>query len=76
MNNKDAQSDPHHDKTNKITCLPSEDSDQPGHPPSLNRDFAVSMKKHWILSYPLSAQADAQADLRLRWVNIILLVLS
>ena len=25
-----------HDKTNKMTCVPSEDSDQPGHPPSLN----------------------------------------
>ena len=24
-----------HDKTNKMTCVPSEDSDQPGHPPSL-----------------------------------------
>ena len=24
-----------HDKTNKMTCEPSEDSDQPGHPPSL-----------------------------------------
>ena len=24
-----------HDKTNKMTCAPSEDSDQPGHPPSL-----------------------------------------
>ena len=23
------------DKTNKMTCVPSEDSDQPGHPPSL-----------------------------------------
>ena len=23
------------DKTNKMTCAPSEDSDQPGHPPSL-----------------------------------------
>ena len=22
-----------HDKTNKMTCVPSEDSDQPGHPP-------------------------------------------
>ena len=27
--------DPSHDKTNKMTCAPSEDSDQPGHPPSL-----------------------------------------
>ena len=24
-----------HDKTNKMTCVPSEDLDQPGHPPSL-----------------------------------------
>ena len=27
--------EPPHDKTNKVTCAPSEDSDQPGHPPSL-----------------------------------------
>ena len=25
---------PQHYKTNKMTCAPSEDSDQPGHPPS------------------------------------------
>ena len=24
-----------HDKTNFMTCAPNEDSDQPGHPPSL-----------------------------------------
>ena len=30
-----------HDKTNKMTCAPSEDSDQPGHLPSLIRAFAV-----------------------------------
>ena len=55
---------------------PSEDSDQPGHPPSLIRVFAVCSKKAWVLSYPLSAQwrlwsdwADAQADLSLRWVQ-------
>ena len=29
------------DKTNKIACAPSENSDQPGHPPSLIRVFAV-----------------------------------
>ena len=57
-------------------CVPSEDSDQPGHLPSLIRVFAVHMKKAWVLSYPLSAQprlwsdwADAQADLSLRWVH-------
>ena len=50
-------------------CAPSEDSDQPGHPPSLIRVFAVRMKKAWALSYPLSAQrrlwsdwADTQPD--------------
>ena len=26
---------PVHDKTNKMTCTPSEDAEQPGHPPSL-----------------------------------------
>ena len=30
-------------------CTPSEDSDQPGHPPSLIRVFAVRMKKAWVL---------------------------
>ena len=38
-----------HDKT---ACAPSEDSDQPGHQPSLIRIFAVRMKKAWVLSYP------------------------
>ena len=31
-------------------CAPSEDSDQPGHSPSLIRVFAVRMKKAWVLS--------------------------
>ena len=33
--------EPRRDKTNKLTCAPSEDSDQTGHPPSLIRVFAV-----------------------------------
>ena len=37
-------------------CAPCEDSDQPGHPSSLIRVFAVHMKKPWALSYPLIAQ--------------------
>ena len=32
--------EPKHDTTNKMTCMPSEDSAQPEHPPSLFRDFA------------------------------------
>ena len=43
-------------------CASSEDSDQPGHPPSLIRVFAVHMKKAWVLSY-------AQADLSLCWAH-------
>ena len=45
-----------HDKTNKMICAPTEDSDQPGHPASLIRVFAVRMKKEWVLSYTQSAQ--------------------
>ena len=48
--------EPPHDKTNKMTYAPSEDSDQPGHPPIVIRVFAVRMKKVWVLSCPLSAQ--------------------
>ena len=55
-------------------CAPSDDSDQPGHPPSLIRVFAIRMKEAWVLSYPLSTQrrlirlGGSQADLSLRWV--------
>ena len=31
-----------------MTCAPSEDSDQPGHPPSLVRVFAVRLKEGCI----------------------------
>ena len=65
-----------HDKTNKIACAPSEDSDQPEHPPSLIRVVTIRMKKALVLSYPLRAQwklwsdwADVQADLSLRWAH-------
>ena len=57
-------------------CAPSNDSDQPGHPPSLIRVITVRMKKAWVLSYPLSAQqrlwsdwANALADLSLCWAH-------
>ena len=33
--------EPSHDKTNTMIFVPSEDSDQPGHPPSLIRVFAL-----------------------------------
>ena len=37
----ESKTEPQHDKTNTIICAPSEDSDQPGHTPSLIRVFAV-----------------------------------
>ena len=50
----DAQADLSiHDKTNEMACVPSEDSDQPGHLPSLIRVFALRMKKASVLSYPI-----------------------
>ena len=68
--------EPPHDRTNNMACAPSEDSDQPGHPPSLIRVFAVRMKTHCVFSYTLSAQrriwsdwTDAQAGLNLRWAH-------
>ena len=36
---------PPQDKTKEQTSAPNKDSDQPGHPPSLIRLFAVRMKK-------------------------------
>ena len=48
--------EPAHDKTSRMACAPSEDSNQSGNPPSLIRVFAVGMKKAWILSYQFSAQ--------------------
>ena len=40
VDSRKKQFEPPHDKTNKMTSVPSEDSDQSGHPPSLIRVFA------------------------------------
>ena len=36
-------------KNDKMTCVPSEDLDQPGHPPSLIRVFTVRLRKPLVL---------------------------
>ena len=41
--------EPQHYKTNKMTCAPSEDSDQPGHPPSW-----------WVAEDPMFLHADSE----------------
>ena len=60
----------------KQKCLPSEDSDQAGHPPSLIRVFAVRLMGSSGPKLSLCGQrrlwsdwADAQADLSLLWVH-------
>ena len=71
------RNEPPHDKTNKMAYLPSEDSDQPGHSPSLIRVFTVRLMASYgpkLSSYVQqrlwSDWVDAQADLSLRWVHI------
>ena len=64
-----------------MACVPSEDSDQPGHLPSLIRVFAVRMKKAWVLNNPLSTGKTDQIGRmpRLIWVftgHTVMLVLS
>ena len=68
---------PKREKTYLITCAPNEDSNQPAHPRSLIRVFAVRMTKLCILGYPTcakwrfwSACANAQADLNLHWAHL------
>ena len=41
VDSRERHFEPPHDKTNKMSCVPSADSDQPGHPPRLIRVFAV-----------------------------------
>ena len=54
-----APNEPPHDKTKKITCAPSEDSDQPGHPPSLIRVFPLHMTTHASLTTHLAHCEDS-----------------
>ena len=71
--------EPKHDKTNKITLCPVK-------PTQIRLDilpfwpvFAVSVKKPWILRYPLGTQSENCPDCRLIWIfdwrTAILLVL-
>ena len=76
QHNQLSECEPPHDKTNKMAFVPSEDSDQPGHPPSLIRVFAVRSMGSWGTNVSSCGQqrlwsdwADAQADLCLRWAQ-------
>ena len=54
--------EPSHDKTKKMACAPSEDSDQPGHPPSLIRVFACAQ---WVAKDHSFLHADSD---QARWM--------
>ena len=60
--------EPLNDKTNKMTCAPSKDADQPGHPPSL---ISLSCPHEEALGPWLSLEradwSDTHVDLSLRW---------
>ena len=62
---------PLHDRTNKMTCLPSEDSHQPGYSPSLIRVFVCAQ---WVAKDPsffhaYSEDSDQTGQMpRLIWV--------
>ena len=75
--------EPPHNKTNKMTCEPSDDLDKPGHPPSLISVFAVCFMGSLGPKLCAGGQqrvwtdwADSQADLNLLWRMVILLLLS
>ena len=50
-----------HDKTNKMTCAPSKDSDQPAHQPSAQSDLGTL----WVAQGPILLYADNEDSDRL-----------
>ena len=56
-----------HDKTNTMTCVPSEDSDQPEHSPSLIKVFAV--RSLGSLGPKVSSCGRQRLCLSLHWVH-------
>ena len=54
-------------KPTKWPAHPAKYSDQPEHPPSLIRVFAVRMKKHWVLSWSESSLCSQVILLVLPW---------
>ena len=74
-NEKESGNETRHDKTNKMAVRPAKTQISLGIRPVWS-DFAVRIKKAWVLNYPLSAQrrlwsdwADAQPDPSLLWAR-------
>ena len=66
-----SMSEPPHDKTNKMTFAVSEDSDQPGHPPSLIRVFTVYIEK-----YSIFLNADSEDSDQTGWMPRLISVFA
>ena len=64
--------EPVHEKNNKKTCVPSGDSDQHGHLPSLIRVFAVRSMQ-WVAKNPRFLHEDSKdydnTGRSLRWAH-------
>ena len=68
-----------HDKTNKVTCAPSEDADQLGHSPSLVSLHCPPEEGLLLSYYSLSVQQRLSSDWEYESMldaQVILLVLS
>ena len=69
--NNHTVNEPPHDKTNKMACVPSEDSDQSGNPPCLIRVFA-----QWVAKDPSFLHVDSEDSdqtgrmLSLHWAHM------
>ena len=61
--------EPPHDKTNRMACAPSEDSDQPGHPPSLIRVFAVRSRIRPVWSESSLSAGRKLGSLATHWAH-------
>ena len=57
--------EPQHDKINKLTCAPSKDSDQTGHPPSL---ISLHCPHEETLGPKLSIERTAKTLIRPRLI--------
>ena len=62
------QIEPSHDKTNKVAYAPIEDSDQPGHPPSLISVFSVRSVDQSFLHADCEDSDQTGRMTRLNWV--------
>ena len=60
LNKRVTRYEPGHGKTNKMACAPSEDSDQPGYPPSLIRVFALLSMGTFVTKDPSFVHADSE----------------